>query len=124
MATLADYQTLSDGRFTLAGNVTSKTLKFAVPSNFVFGTNKAKPVLAFKITPEDNIQLKIDVNHRNVMGSTNFNKSHTRGHWTIFSATTAFPEGSSFPDDVDVTFFCNSGKVHIDDVVIWYQVNE
>lgn len=124
MATLADYQVLSDGRFTLGGNVTSKTLKFSVPSKFVFGTNKAKPVIAFKVTPIDDIQLKIDVNNRTVMGLTNFNKSLTRGHWTIFSATTAFPEGSSFPSDVDVKFFCSSGTVHIDDVVIWYQVNQ
>jgi hypothetical protein len=35
------------------------------------------------------LELKVDLNHRTAMGATNFNKSHTRGHWTIFSATTS-----------------------------------
>jgi len=124
MAAVADYQVLFDGRFTLAGSNKSKTLTFSMPSNFVLGTNKAKPIISFKITPVDDIQLRIEVNQRQVMGSTNFNASHTRGHWTIFSATTAFPEGSSFPENVDVEFHCTSGTVHIDDVVIWYQVEQ
>lgn len=42
--------------------------------------------------------------------------------WTIFSALTAFPEGDSFPTGSDVSFLCNSGTVHIDDVVMGYQV--
>lgn len=124
MATVADYQVLFDGRFTLGGNVTSKTLTFDMPSNFVFGTNKAKPIISFKITPTDDIQLRIEVNHRQVMGTTNFNQSNTRGHWTIFSATTAFPDGTSFPSDVEVRFLCHTGTVHIDDVVMWYQVEQ
>lgn len=124
MATIADYQVLFDGRFTLSGNVNDKTLKFSMPSNFVLGTNKAKPIIAFKITPITDIQLRIEMNFREVMGATNFKESLTRGHWTIFSATTAFPEGSSFPSEVDVKFRSNEGTVHIDDVVIWYQVDQ
>jgi len=124
MASIADYQVLFDGRFTLGGNVTIKTLKFSMPSNFVFGTNKAKPIIAFKITPMEDIQLRIKVNGQEVMGTTNFKESPTRGHWTIFAAATAFPEGDSFPSEIDVSFHCNTGTVHIDDVVIWYQVDQ
>ena len=48
-ATLADYITLQDGKKRIDGQPNALSLVFDLPSDFVKGTNKAKPILQFKI---------------------------------------------------------------------------
>lgn len=52
MATMADYQVLSDGPFEIDSivdgfNPVFKTLSFDLPGNFTQGTNRARPILQF-----------------------------------------------------------------------------
>ncbi len=47
MATLVDYMVISDGSFALNPGE-SKTFQLPIPNNFVVGTNRARPILAFK----------------------------------------------------------------------------
>jgi hypothetical protein len=49
-------------------------------------------------------------------------KSHTRAMWESFSATTAFPNGSSIPKPVPLRLLVSQGKVRFEDVVMWYQI--
>lgn len=54
MLTISDYQVLADGGFTLfGGDSPSQIRDFTVrlPENFVFGTNRAKPILSFVVNP-------------------------------------------------------------------------
>ena len=119
--TIADYQVLVDGTFALGGNVTDKTLTFEVPSDFAREAGVRKPILAFKVRPDEDSVLKVSVNHHEI-ASFDFDRSHTRGYWETWSAKTAFPEGQSFQTQTPVRFFLQAGKVVLSDVVIWYQI--
>ena len=123
--TIADYQVLSDGSFTLdtvqGGSPNEATLNFEVPSDFAFESGVRKPILTFNILPFEDSNFKVFLNHREV-ASFNFDKSHTRGHQEAFSATTAFPNGSSFSNPVPLRIFLSSGKIRLSDVVVWYQI--
>ncbi|MEL6778221.1 MAG: hypothetical protein AAFO06_13285 [Cyanobacteria bacterium J06597_16] len=61
-ATLADYITLQDGKKRIDGQPNALSLVFDLPSDFVKGTNKAKPILQFKIGVNKPSDLQIRVN--------------------------------------------------------------
>lgn len=122
---IADYQVLRDGDLTLdagLGGLTETTFNFTVPNDFVFTGNSRQPILAFKARPFENSSFKVFLNYREVV-STSLDESHTRAYWEVISATTAFPEGSSFGETVPLRIIINSGRMSISDVVLWYQVN-
>ena len=121
--TYADYQVLLDGEVTLdsSTNVSDLTLNFTVPSDFWMGDGSRKPILAFKVAPQQDSSFKVSVNFRQV-ATFNLDKSHTRGLWEAFEAKTAFPEGASFSNPVPVKFFISTGKFTLSDVVLWYQI--
>lgn len=122
--TLADYAVLEDDSFTLdsASSNRERTLIWPIPNNLTFGTNLARLILAFKVRVFDDSSFRVFVNSREVM-SFNLDESVTRGYWKTFSARTAFPEGASFPNDNPVRFIVSTGRVRIEDVIMWYQVN-
>lgn len=121
--TIVDYQVLTDGAFTLdAGTpVRDETLSFAMPSDFVLESGVRRPILAFKVRPDEDSSFTVFVNAREV-ASFDLSQSVTRGYWEPFSANTAFPEGSRLSDNVPVRFLINSGRVILSDVVLWYQI--
>lgn len=122
--TLADYAVLQDGAFTLdaASSNRERTLTWPIPNNLTFGTNLARLILAFKVRVFEDSSFKVFVNSREVM-SFSLNESVTRGYWETFSARDAFPEGASFPNDNPVRFVVSTGRVSLEDVIMWYQVN-
>lgn len=121
--TLADYQVLTDGSFTLdaSSSTREKTLSFTVPSDLAIESGSRQPVIAFKVRPDEDSTFKILMNNREV-ASFNLDKSHTRCYWEPISATTAFPNGSSFSNPVPVKFIVRSGRVLLSDVIVWYQI--
>lgn len=123
--TIADYQVLSDGSIVLdtayGGSPNETTLNFEVPSDFAFESGVRKPILTFNILPFEDSSFKVFLNHREI-ASFNFDKSHTRGHQEAFSATAAFPNGSSFANPAPLRIFLSSGKIRLSDVIVWYQI--
>lgn len=123
--TIVDYQVLRDGSFDLdtsAGGSSSEiTLDFHVPSDFAFESGTRKPILAFKVRPREDSNFKVFLNHREI-ASFNLDQSHTRGYWEAFSATTAFPNGSSFSNPVPLRIFLSDGRIRLSDVIVWYQI--
>ena len=119
---VADYQVLSDGSFTLE-DYDSQTLALEVPSDFVMESGVRQPIMAFKILPfNDDTAFKVYVNDREVISQTGMDKSLTRGWWESFSAKTAFPENVSHPKANSVKFQVTRGKAQFSDVVLWYQI--
>ena len=120
---LADYQVLSDGPFTL-DEYEKKVLHWTIPSDFVRSSGSRKPVLAFTILPlEEDTDFNVKVNHRTVINMPNLSKSHTRGLWEAFNAHTAFPEGVSYNNPAPLEITVTSGKARFTDVIVWYQVD-
>ncbi len=60
--TLADYITLLDNTQRIDGSPNGITVTTGLPADFVTGTNKAKPVLQFKIRAHQDSELSIHVN--------------------------------------------------------------
>lgn len=123
MATVADYQVLSDDGFILdaATNDHERTFNFSFPTNFVFGTSRAKSILAFKILPFEETKLDILINFRKIFSAT-FAQSVSIGFWEAFSSSETFPNGSSIPNQVPVRLITQSGRARFNDIVLWYQV--
>ncbi|MFN0104294.1 MAG: hypothetical protein ACKV2U_19685 [Bryobacteraceae bacterium] len=121
--TLCDYQVLRGSSFTLnaATNETELTLFFEVPDDFEFGTSARRPILAFLMHPREDCRFTIFLNAREIF-ELSFDQGNTRGIWKAFSATTAFPEGASFPNPAPLRIFVNEGRVTFSDVVMWYQI--
>jgi hypothetical protein len=121
--TVADYQVLFDGGFTLdaASPERRKELTFILPTDFRIEDGIRKPILAFHARAFQNSRFKVRINARD-LGTWNLNADNARGLWDPFNGSTAFPEGSSFPSNVPVEFSIQEGRVKIGQVVIWYQV--
>lgn len=121
---VADYQVLFDGGFTLdAGSATrEKDLTFTMPTGFKIENTIRKPILAFHATPLQNSHFKVRINSRDVL-SWNLNTGPARGMWDPFNGSTPFPEGASIPANVPVRFIITQGKVEFGQVVMWYQVD-
>jgi hypothetical protein len=61
--TVSDYITIRDGSFVLnAHTYQYKVFPIDLPSNFVKGTNKAKPIIQFKLYVPVDAQLLIGIN--------------------------------------------------------------
>ena len=128
--TLADYQVLHDPVIKLDAkqseleNDSGALLDFQRPSDFVAdGSTARKPILAFKMkVREDNSDFRVEVNGFKVISSKGMDTSHWRGYWEAFSATTAFPEGSSWSNPISLKIFVEEGEIWFSDVVLWYQI--
>lgn len=119
--TVADYQVLFDGGFTLddATPVREKELLFSAPEKFLTGTRK--PILAFHARAFKKSRFRVEMNFRD-LGTWTLNAENERGLWDPFNWSTAIPEGTSFPKNVPIKFILQEGKVEIGQVVLWYQV--
>ncbi len=80
MATLVDYMVISDGSFALNPGE-SKTFQLPIPNNFVVGTNRARPILAFKAwaTPSGG-KFEIEVNDTEIYNPS-ISGGDVRGLW-------------------------------------------
>lgn len=116
MASLVDYMVISDGSFSLNPGE-SKTFQLTIPSNFVVGTNRARPILAFKVwaTPSGG-KFEIEVNDTEVYNPT-ISGGDVRGLWEIFSGTILNPGITN-----TVQFRSTENKIWYSDVVLWFQV--
>ncbi|MEM7132384.1 MAG: hypothetical protein AAF702_39140 [Chloroflexota bacterium] len=123
--TIADYQVLRDGGFVIdanyGGSPNTRTFNFDVPPDFLFASGSRKPMICFKVRPDQDSSFKIRMNHREI-ASFKLDQSHTRGYWETFNASQAFPEGAGFSDPTPVEFYISSGKIVVSDVVLWYQI--
>ena len=121
--TVADYQVLFDGGFTLdaASNTKKKELTFILPTGFTIEDGSRKPILAFHANAIQNSQFKVRINSRDVL-SWNLTADTTRGLWDPFNGSTPFPNNANVPNNVPVEFIILDGKVNFGQVVIWYQV--
>lgn len=126
MATLTDYLVLHDGTFTLEGHLNAKVLTFDLPADFVQGTNLAKPILAYKISPDsDEMTLQAGFNDpQRLQSNSEFHITlDSRTHRGLWEAA----DGSKLqPDQQNTCYFMtiNGGsKVHVSDVILWFQRN-
>jgi hypothetical protein len=116
MASIVDYMVISDGSFALNPGE-SKTFGLPVPANYVEGTHRARPILAFKVwaTPSGG-SFEVEVNDTEVYRST-VSGGDVRGLWEIFSGTILRPG-----TDNTVQFRSTENKIWYSDVVLWFQV--
>lgn len=136
MPTVSDYWVLHDGFFTLelAGQNPDilRSFSFGGVSNiFVEGTNRAKPMLQFKLRAfADNSRLviayagqELDQSRRIVTNELaffdrEFDRSPIRTHHT-------FLNGATLADHPNIVFQINgdgSDRIQIEDPVLFYQV--
>lgn len=126
MPTVADYKVLNDGSFTLEQGETRKLGSFDLPSNFVRGTNRAKPILAYRakalgsddgaLAPQARLRVSVQ-NGLHTLETVFLEGNGLSGQWEAFSG--------NFLNDIilnDVTFSLELGRVWISDVILWYQV--
>ncbi|MDJ0733263.1 MAG: hypothetical protein QNJ47_04110 [Nostocaceae cyanobacterium] len=92
--TLADYITLQDGTKRIDGQPNALNLVFDLPSDFVKGTNKAKPILQFKIGVHKPSDLQVWVNSNN--SGTNIQLDATLSKHSTFRTYHEFVDGSKF----------------------------
>ena len=121
--TVADYQVLFDGGFTLdaASNSREKDLTFILPKNFNILDDFRKPILSFHANALTNARFKVRINSREIL-NWNLLKGNLAGFWDPFNGSVPFPEGATIPNNVPVTFLILEGKVEFGQVVLWYQV--
>lgn len=121
---VADYQVLFDGGFTLdaASNDHEKNLTFILPTNFKIEDGIRKPILAFHAWAQQDSHFKVRMNQREIL-SWNLSASDVRGLWDPFNGSVPFPNNSSTPNNVPVVFVITQGKVQFGQIVIWYQVD-
>lgn len=119
MATVTDYQVLSGGGIVLdaSTNDHDRTFTFKFPSNFVLGTNLAKPILAFWVTPLQQSRFNFSVNQQKVF-TLNMAPSTVCNLFTPF----VFPVAANIPDDVPVRLFVENGRLDFANIMMWYQV--
>ena len=121
--TVADYQVLFEGGFTLdaSSNTNKKKLNFVLPTNFRIEDGIRKPILAFHAWAHDESHFKVRINSRDVL-SWDLAAGVTRGLWDPFNGSTPFPEGAVTPNNVPVEFSISEGVVTFGQVILWYQV--
>jgi hypothetical protein len=123
----ADYQVLTANQHTLDAATTTKevSFKFTVYENFVRSNQSRRPVLAFQARVHKQTQLKVKVNNRQVLSWTLGTDLTVKGLWQPWSAVEVFPEGASFENPTQVVFSVpQTGKIDIENVVMWYQVTD
>ncbi len=116
MASLCDYTVVNDGSFALNPGE-SQTFSDPIPSNLIIGTNRAKPILAFKAwaTPSGGA-FQIEVNDQ-IIWSPTISGGDVRGLWETFSGEILNPGINN-----TVQFRATQNKIWFSDVVLWYQV--
>lgn len=116
MASLCDYIVVNDGEFALNPG---QTLTFSdpIPSNLIIGTNRAKPILAFKVwaTPSGG-RFAVEVNDQQIWSPT-ISGGDVRGLWEAFPGTVLNPGISN-----TVQFRAIENKIWFSDVVLWFQI--
>jgi len=116
MASLCDYIVVNDGSFSLNPNE-SQTFTDPIPSDLVIGTNRAKPIIAFKAwaTPSGG-RFEVEVNDQLVYNPT-ISGGDVRGLWETFS-------GEILNPGINNTFQFRAieNKIWFSDVVLWFQV--
>lgn len=124
MATVADYQVLhsSGGVLDALGAQDALDLTWQIPTNIVEGTNRAKPLLVMMVQPLEDCRFNVRVNNRE-LASPSLDKSHTRVWQHPFSWSEAFPNNASFPNANPVRIRVSSGRLRIDHVIMWFQVD-
>ncbi|MDX8352759.1 hypothetical protein [Cognatiyoonia sp. IB215182] len=126
MPTVADYIVLNDRSFTLIEGESREIGPFDLPSNFVRGTSRAKPILAYRakalgsadgaLAPQARLRVSIQ-NGLHPLETVFLEGDGLSGQWEAFSG--------NFLNDVvlnDVTFTLEMGRIWISDVILWYQV--
>lgn len=126
MPTVADYIVLNDGSFTLTQGESREIGPFGLPSNFVRGTDRAKPILAYRakaLASTDgalgaHARLRVSVqNGLHALETVYLEGDALSGQWEAFSG--------NFLNDIvlnDVTFTLELGRIWISDVILWYQL--
>ncbi|MEO1249671.1 MAG: hypothetical protein AAFW76_07505 [Pseudomonadota bacterium] len=116
MASLVDYIVINDGQFDLNPGE-SQTFTDPIPSNLIEGTNRAKPILAFKAwaTPSGG-SFEVEVNDNRIYSPT-LSGGDVRGLWETFPGTVLNPGINN-----TVQFRATHNKIWFSDVVLWLQV--
>ncbi|WP_257666401.1 hypothetical protein [Parapedobacter tibetensis] len=127
MTTLADYLIIRDNPFEIGtGNLTQPSaFDFELPSDYVKGTNVAKPILQFIVRGilDDDYFFQIGFNDPQQLQS----KSEVRYKFKDVSKSRIFTmheaiDGSKLkPGKNRVYFRIIEGKVGFSDVVLWFQ---
>ncbi len=138
--TITDYQVLSSGHFFLQQVLNhpvkiDEILSFKLLNNFVKGTNRAKPIIQFKLRSfTENTRLVITLNgtvpqrdnhgimqpDSDAIFDRTFDPSPIRTHYTLAPGNKFFPGKGN-----KITFSINANqghKIQIEDVIIWYQI--
>jgi hypothetical protein len=115
MATRADYVVINDGEFALNPGET-QTFHDEIPSDLVFGTNTAKPILAFRTraTPSGG-SFVVEVNDTQSYNDT-LSSGDVRVLWEVFPGTILNPGITN-----TVQFRATVNKVWFADVVLWFR---
>lgn len=125
MPSVTDYTVLKDGTFDLVEGQEFELPAWETPSNFVAGTNKARPMIMYKARPLPNSPFspfaKIKV--RSKFANVTFDTVTIRGD-TVHTLYEAI-QGNQIDSIVNTVFEfrCEQGKVRISDAVLWYQVS-
>ncbi len=125
MPSVTDYTVLRDGTFDLTEGQEFELPGWQQPSNFVAGTNLARPLIMYKARPLPNSPFspfaKINVRHK--FANISFDTVTLRGD-TVHTLYEAI-QGNQIGGIVNTVFEfrCLQGKVRISDVVLWYQVH-
>ena len=135
MASLADYIVLSDGPFEIDSNPggapSTRILEFNLPSNFIVGTNRARPILSYvhnfisnngSVGVWINPQFPLLQSQRDHLLTWNNPPHMDVGLWEAIQGT-RFQAGQ----ENRIVFAmqeANSGRVRFRDVVLWIQRDE
>ncbi|WP_170428079.1 hypothetical protein [Ruegeria arenilitoris] len=116
MASLCDYIVVNDGTFSLEPGE-SETFSDPIPSNLIIGTNRAKPILAYKAwaTPSGGT-FQIEINDT-LIESPWMSGGDTRGLWEAFPGTVLNPGINN-----TFQFRATENKIWLADIVLWFQV--
>ncbi len=115
---IADFQVLEMGAFTLDSENSEKTLGFTIPDDMALNQ---VVVLQAKITViRDGSAFEVKVGETPIWGMK-ANPSHTRGVWQTFIAKQAFADQKG--KTVGLSFSVPTGSISFSDIVIWYQRN-
>ena len=126
MASMTDYQVLSDGSFELQGHLDVKPLDFTLPSDFTVGTFRAKPVLMWRVTPlSSSVRYQFGVNDPERLQSKSEGQRTYSNIANIADGVWEAIGGEKFKaGENNSIYFMTvnaSSKIRVSDVVIWYQ---
>ncbi|GEM_PF-2711902 len=115
MATLADYIVINDAEFALNPGETQSFFD-PIPEDLVIGTNRGKPILAFRAraTPSGG-SFVVEVNDNQIY-SDSLSSGDVRVVWEAFPGTILNPGINN-----SVQFRATKNKVWFADVILWFQ---